>query len=630
MKIRTKLAFGFGTVAILLAAVGGICLVNGSSVREASIIVNEYGQLRVTVTEREVDHLKWCQTLQRQIMSNAKKITVQTDPTKCALGKWIESPEYKNLCKFDPEFKKISETIIDPHAKLHASATQISSCWQTIHPGLLQTLYKRLDDHRCWALAVCKELNQQQKITAQADPTKCAFGKWLQSDSCSELENEWPEFSNVLSHVKVEHASLHATVSQINSLSDPAKRLEAFNQETDMHLQKVAEDFDKIIQMEATRNQSQLTALSVFEKNTLPLLAQTQKIFSEVNQYGRTAATEQNAQQAKILDQQKLWVTIGMVAGFIIASIVGTCISVSLWRRTSALVTTIQQMAAGDFTAEADVGSQDEIGQMALSLNHMCRGLRKVIGEIRMAADQTASSSEELSSTAQSLSSGAQNQAASIEQMSASVAELTSSISQVAQNAKQADQVCRNTTRIAENGGECVGNSIEGMEEIKDSSTQIANIINVIRQIASQTNLLALNAAIEAASAGEHGLGFAVVAEEVRKLAERSGKAADEITQLIEESGKRVDSGTKLSAEVGSSIETILKGIQETASGMASIASGTNQQADTAQQVSDAIDNISTITEENSASAEEMAASAEELSAQAQQMLTLVERFKVD
>ncbi len=296
----------------------------------------------------------------------------------------------------------------------------------------------------------------------------------------------------------------------------------------------------------------------------------------------------------------------------------------------NAAAATLEAMSQKDFTKSITGEYAGDFEKLKDNVNTVVGNMKEALGQINESAAQFNEGSRVIAESSQSLASGAQTQSASVEEVSASIEELTASIDGVKSNANEADTVAKKTSDLAERGGNAVQKSVEAMELIRTSSDQIAEIIQVISEIASQTNLLALNAAIEAARAGEHGMGFAVVADEVRKLAERSNQAAGEITSLIKESSTRVQEGAQLSDETGSALTEIIGGVRETVSKISEIATATVEQANNAQQVTEAIQGIASITEQTAAGSEEMASSSEELGAQAGALKNLVSQFRTD
>ncbi len=256
----------------------------------------------------------------------------------------------------------------------------------------------------------------------------------------------------------------------------------------------------------------------------------------------------------------------------------------------------------------------DEIGETARAIEEMVASVTEIVASIQQASEQVAQGATQVAQTAQELSQGTTEQAASGEEVSSSMEQMSANIKQNADNALTTERISRKTAIDAEEGGKAVAEAVTAMKEISQR-------IGIIEEIARQTNLLALNAAIEAARAGDAGKGFAVVASEVRKLAERSQKAAGEITTLSKTS-------MEISEKAGSLIHAIIPDIRKTAELVQEIATSSREQTMGVEQINQALNQLDQIIQQNAASAEELASMSEELSGQSESMRTTVDFFK--
>ncbi len=270
------------------------------------------------------------------------------------------------------------------------------------------------------------------------------------------------------------------------------------------------------------------------------------------------------------------------------------------------------EISRGNLTVTIQERSpQDKLMQ---ALSAMVNDLTRTVSDIRTIAGEVSAASQSISTASIQISNGATTQAASAEEASSSMEEMVSNIKQNADNAQQTDKIANKSAKDAQESGRAVVEAVTAMKEI-------ASKISIIEEIARQTNLLALNAAIEAARAGEHGKGFAVVAAEVRKLAERSQKAAGEINQL---SGTTV----KVSEKAGEMLEKLVPDIQKTAELVQEISAASKEQDTGAEQINKALQQLEKVIQQNASASEEMASTTEELTGQSDQLMSALGFFR--
>ena len=292
--------------------------------------------------------------------------------------------------------------------------------------------------------------------------------------------------------------------------------------------------------------------------------------------------------------------------------------------------TALKQIADNDLSHPVPHSGTDEIGRMLQHMEGMRSNLSRAVGNVKTGAEAIASASAQVAAGTLDLSSRTEQQASALEETAAATEELSSTVQQNADNAVQANELAGEARRMAQNGGDIVGQMVSTMAEINQSAKKIVDIISVIDGIAFQTNILALNAAVEAARAGEQGRGFAVVAGEVRSLAGRSAEAAREVQALITDAVNKAEMGNAQAAQAGTSMQEIVSGIQRVAGIVDEIALASREQASGLAQINQAVSHLDGVTQQNAALVEQSSAAAAALQQQAHHLAEVADTFRLE
>jgi len=348
-----------------------------------------------------------------------------------------------------------------------------------------------------------------------------------------------------------------------------------------------------------------------FERPTADMQALSDQLKKKMNQALHGLADESGARYRSV----RSLLLAGLIVGVTIAVGWSLLIIPGIVRPVEKAVRAADRLAEGDLTVRLESHSQDEIGQLLGSMQHMVGKLDQVISEVIMGAEALLSVSEEMSATSQNLAHGTIEQAGSVQETAAGLKQMRTFISRNAENSRETEQTAVRGARSAEEGGAAVQETVQAMKAIAEK-------ISIVEEIAYQTNLLALNASIEAARAGEQGRGFAVVAAEVRKLAERSETAAKEI-------GGLANSSVKVAERSGELITDLVAAIRKTTSLVQEVAAASIEQAAQIEEMNKAMGQVDQVTQVNAAASESLASTSEELASQAESLRFLMRFFKI-
>jgi len=568
--------YGVSTGAATIKTVGGVRLPSVDSLLNIKEASSGIKMAMRTMLAAQLD----AETTKQQYESIAKdraqyeaawkvyEALPQTDEDAALWKKFV--PAWQEWRKENNEFMQLRKEF---EKKGIANATQLQ-----------EDVARFTADHHRLISQLLTALHAKSTFDGGEDPTKCAFGRWKAT-----FKTDNAVIQSAMADATEPHDRFHANVAKIKQMVRDGKTKEAI----DLYTAEIAPLTTKLTDQFARIDKEAQEAHALFAKVYQQAMTKcltagdaANALLDQIVEVNRKAAAEdarKAEQQAGIL---KAVSVVAMAAGVLIAVALGLT--------------------------------------MAHSINKVLTRIATALGE---RAEHMNDASAQVSMASQQLAEGASEQASSLEETSSALEQMAGMARQNADNSKQANELTVQTKAIMDEATSAMKEATDAMQQISEASEKISKIIKVIEEIAFQTNLLALNAAVEAARAGEHGKGFAVVADEVRSLAQRAAQAARETGDLIEQTVTRVSRGVELNQTTSASFTKVGESSAQVAHLIAQITQASAEQAQGVEQVNTAVSQMDKVTQQTAANAEESAGAAQELTAHAQAVKTMVDEL---